>query len=87
MASNAPQNRDVFLPTLKSNLKDHPVFYNNTQFISNTKAFYEDLDSKLEENEDILNEVYMKSKIKIERYMSKQRNSSFTQGEENVVNY
>jgi hypothetical protein len=60
-------NKQLFLPTLKTNLSKHPVFINNTKFIANTKAFYEDLNSRLEDNEDILNEVIMKSQAKISK--------------------
>ena len=62
------KNRDLFLPTLKSNVADHPIFYNNTNFIANTKAFYKDLDSKLDNNENILKNIINNSMSKIQKY-------------------
>lgn len=61
-------SKDLYLPTLKSNMADHPVFYNNTQFIANTKAFYKDLDRKLDANEDILKNIIYNSSQRINDY-------------------
>lgn len=61
-------SKDLYLPTLKSNMSNHPVFYNNTKFISNTKAFYKDLDSKLVANEGILNKIINNCNNKIDKY-------------------
>ena len=79
-------NRNLYLPTLKSNMANHPVFYNNTMFISNTKAFYDDLDYKLQENDCILMDVIDKSLSKINKYNNevKQKsinNSQFVQSD------
>lgn len=59
--------RDIFLPTLKSNIKQNTVFYNNTDFIANTQAFYQDLDRKLEANELILRDICNNSTQKASR--------------------
>lgn len=67
--NSSNKSKDVFLPTLKSNMANHPVFYNNTQFVSNTRAFYSDLDKRLDENNDILFNVLNKSNNKINKYL------------------
>lgn len=69
-------NRNLYLPTLKSNMANHPVFYNNTMFISNTKAFYDDLDYKLQENDCILMDVIDKSLSKINKYNNEMKQKS-----------
>ncbi len=69
-------NRNLYLPTLKSNMANHPVFYNNTMFISNTKAFYDDLDNKLQENDSILMDVIDKSLLKINKFNNENKQKS-----------
>lgn len=61
-------NKNLYLPTLKSNVAEHPIFYNNTEFISNTKAFYKDLESKLDQNEIVLKNIINNSINKINKF-------------------
>lgn len=70
--SNNINSNNIYLPSLNSNLQNHPVFCNNTEFISNTKAFYEDLDRILEDNEEVLMKVQENSLLKIEKFQSEQ---------------
>jgi hypothetical protein len=77
------KSKDLYLPTLKSNVSTHPVFYNNTKFISNTKAFYKDLDSKLVANEGILNNIILNCNNKIEKY-NKEREKNSNNKEFNI---
>ena len=49
------------LPTFKSNIPGDKVFTNNTNFISNTKSFYDDLNLRLDSNEQKLERLCMKS--------------------------
>lgn len=88
-------NKDLYLPTLKSNMAEHPVFYNNTKFIANTKAFYKDLDKKLDNNEIILKNILQNSQSKIEKYyadcQSKVEQMNIQENQKNekteVINY
>lgn len=61
-------NKNLYLPTLKSNVAEHPIFYNNTEFISNTIAFYKDLESKLDQNEIVLKNIINNSINKINKF-------------------
>ncbi len=73
---NKSNTTELFLPSLKSNIKNDPVFFNvwlyylsiqNTNFISNTKAFYDDLKKKMNKNERTLEEICQKSIERINR--------------------
>ena len=80
-------SRDLFLPTLKSNVADHPIFYNNTKFISNTRAFYKDLDNKLDYNEQVLKNIISNCENKINKYNhSLTFNLKDRQGQEYIEN-
>ncbi len=60
---------ELKLPTFKSNIPNDRAFTNvllyikiqNTNFVSNTRAFYEDLNRKLDSNEKILEQICLKS--------------------------
>ena len=59
--------KELFLPSLKSNIKGDPVFSNNTDFISNTRAFYNDLYGNLDYNEKVLESICGNSLNKINK--------------------
>jgi len=44
------ESMELFLPSLKSNIKSDPTFYNNMNFVANTTSFYNDLNLKLNKN-------------------------------------
>ena len=62
------------LPVFKSNIPGDKVFSNNTHFISNTKAFYDDLNLKLQYNEQRLEQLCMKSIDRINKHPVENQN-------------
>lgn len=68
MDFGSKDNKNLYLPTFKSNIASHPTFYNNTKFIANTKAFYQDLNVKIDSNSDLLTQIIMNSQRTIQKY-------------------
>jgi hypothetical protein len=68
MDFGSKDNKNLYLPTFKSNISSHPTFYNNTKFIANTKAFYEDLNQKIDSNNDLLAKIVMNSHRTVKKY-------------------